>query len=261
MTERLELGPCVLYLGDCLEILPGLADGSVDAVVADPPYSSGGFTRGDRAQDPATKYVRTGVEIIRDSFGGDNRDGRSWCYWMALWLSECHRIVRPSGYALTFSDWRQLALASDSLQAGGFVWRGIVPWDKTEAARAPNTGYFRHQCEFVVWGTRGVSAPSTWGGPWPGYIRQGVRLSDKHHITGKPTAVLQTLVQCVPPGGVVLDPFMGSGTAGVACVRMGRRFIGIERERAYFDVAVERITAELEQPVLVPAVMGASAAV
>lgn len=251
--RREVLGPCTVFLGDCLQVLPAIAEESVDAVIADPPYSSGGFTRGDRVGDPVAKYVQTGVEVVRASFGGDNRDGRSWCYWMALWLSECHRIVRPSGYALTFCDWRQLPLATDALQSGGFVWRGIVPWDKTEAARPPHTGYFRHQCEYVVWGTRGVSAPSSWGGPWPGYVRQVVLQADKHHLTGKPTALLQALVACAPPAGLVVDPFMGSGTTGVACIRMGRRFIGIEHDPAHFATACRRIEAELERPVLLAA--------
>jgi hypothetical protein len=55
---------------------------------------------------------------------------------------------------MCFTDWRQLPMLTDVLQAGGFVWRGVMPWDKTESSRAPHTGYFRHQCEYVVWGPR-----------------------------------------------------------------------------------------------------------
>ena len=238
-----------LHCGDCLEMLRSIPSGSVDAVITDPPYSSGGFTRSDRTADPAAKYVSTGVEIIRESFTGDNRDGRSWCYWMALWLSECHRIVKPSGYALIFCDWRQLPLASDALQAGGFVWRGVVSWDKGEAARAPHTGYFRHQCEYVVWGTKGVSVPAAHGGPFPGSLRYPVLQADKHHMTGKPTDLMRQLVQCVPSGSVVLDPFMGSGTTGVACVLEGRNFIGGELGAHYFAIAQRRI-ANAQPPLL-----------
>ena len=243
-----DVNDVTLIQGDCLEILRSLPDASIDAMIADPPYSSGGFTRSDRTADPASKYVQTGAEIIRGSFSGDNRDGRSWCYWMALWLSECARIVKPSGYALTFCDWRQLPLASDALQAGGFVWRGVVVWDKGEGARAPHTGYFRHQSEYVVWGTLGVSVAADWGGPWPGYIAHPVLQSDKHHMTGKPTGVMEKLVQCVRPGGTALDPFMGSGTTGVACVRTGRRFIGIEIDPGYFAIAQRRIAEAQLQP-------------
>jgi site-specific DNA-methyltransferase (adenine-specific) len=134
-----------LYLGDCIRVLETLADASADAFITDPPYSSGGLFRSDRAATPAAKYVQHGVRVLRPSFSGDNRDGRSWATWCTIWLSECRRIVKPAGYALMFSDWRQLPLASDAFQWGGFVWRGLIAWDKTEAARAPHTGYFRHQ--------------------------------------------------------------------------------------------------------------------
>lgn len=236
MTEAVTL-----YHGDCLDIMRALPSGIVDAVITDPPYSSGGFTRSDRNADPHNKYVQGGTEIIRASFSGDNRDGRSWCYWMALWLSEAFRVLKTGGYAMTFCDWRQLPLASDALQSGGFVWRGLLAWDKTEGARAPHTGYFRHQCEYVVWGTKGPCNPSPHGGPWPGYFRQATLQADKHHLTGKPTPVVRELVKAVPPGGLVLDPFMGSGTTGVACVQIGRRFIGIELDAGYFDITRHRI--------------------
>ena len=136
-----------------------------------------------------------------------------------------------------FSDWRQLPQASDALQSGGFVWRGLVAWDKTGAARSPHTGYFRHQCEYVLWGTKGKCLKAPGRGPWPGCYREPVRQSDKHHLNGKPTQLMRDLVQCVPPDGLILDPFMGSGTTGVAALHEGRRFIGIEQDPGYFEVA------------------------
>ncbi len=230
-----------LYNGEALGLLRAVPSDSIDAVITDPPYSSGGATRSDRNQPVAAKYVHGGVKVERCGFSGDNRDVRSWLYWCALWISECLRITKPSGYFLMFSDWRQIALAMDAIQIGGFVLRGIVPWDKTEGSRGPHTGYFRHQCEYVVWGTRGPSAPASWGGPWPGYIRCAVRQSDKHHITGKPTPVMKQLVQCCPPGGVVLDPFAGSGTTLVAASSEGRRAIGFEQSAEYCGVVDDRL--------------------
>ena len=121
-----------LYHGEALAVLASLPTGSVDAVVADPPYSSGGMMRGDRAQATVAKYV-TSQNTRRDellNFSGDSRDQRSYAYWSALWLSEAHRVTAPGGVCLTFSDWRQLPATTDSIQAGGWVWRGIVPWSK-----------------------------------------------------------------------------------------------------------------------------------
>lgn len=228
-----------LFHGDCLDVLKRLPAGSVDAVVTDPPYSSGGMFRGDRTQRTDSKYTLTQSAGRRPDFTGDNRDQRSWGFWCALWLGECLRVVKPSGYCLMFSDWRQLPTATDTFQAGGWIWRGVIGWDKTTAARPPNTGYFRHQCEYIVWGTKGVSAAN--GGPWPGCFRFGVKQADKHHQTGKPTDLMAELVKV---GDTILDPFMGSGTTGVACARTGRRFIGIELDAHWFQVAKDRIAAE-----------------
>lgn len=113
------------------------------------------------------------------------------------------------------------------LQAGGFVWRGLVVWDKTEACR-PAMGRFAAQCEYIAWGRAGPSQDREDVGCLWGVIREPVRVADKHHITGKPTAVMQQLVRVCPPDGTVLDPFAGSGTTGVAALLKGRRFVGIE---------------------------------
>jgi site-specific DNA-methyltransferase (adenine-specific) len=236
-----------LYQGDCLEVMRRLPAASVDAVVTDPPYSSGGMFRSDRVAPPADKYQNGGTAVQYPTFGGDNRDQRSWTYWCYWWLTECLRLTRPGGYILTFSDWRQLPTVTDAIQIAGWVWRGIIVWDKTEAARAPHTGYFRHQCEYIVWGSRGPIAKANGRGPFPGCIRTPIRPAEKRHVTGKPVDLMRQVLACVPPGGVVLDPFMGSGTTGVAAKELGLDFIGIENEPQYVQVAQERISGSLNR--------------
>lgn len=136
-------------------------------------------------------------------------------------------------------------MATDAIQFAGAVWRGVIAWDKTEGSRAPHTGYFRHQAEYLVWGTKGSCARQPGRGPFPGAFRVPVKQSDKHHITGKPTALMTSLVEVVPEGSTVLDPFMGSGTTGVACRNTGRNFIGIEASEAYYKIAKQRIQGTL----------------
>lgn len=233
-----------LYQGDALRVLETLETGSVDALITDPPYSSGGMMRGDRMATTNDKYVNSETFIRRDDFTGDNRDQRGFEYWCLWWMGECWRVVKDGGVVAIFSDWRQLPTVTDLIQAAGFVWRGIVVWDKTEAAR-PQPGRFRNQAEFVVWGSRGPS-PLV-GDPLPGVIRCVVRQADKYHVTGKPLTVMQALVKVCPVGGVVLDPFMGSGTTGVAAVMEGRRFVGVELSAGYYEVAKGRINAALAQ--------------
>lgn len=232
-----------LHRGDCLKILRTLPDASVDAVIADPPYSSGGTTAAARSAPTGSKYVRSESRHLFDDFDGDSRDQRSWTYWCSLWVSECYRIARPSAYFLTFTDWRQLPATSDALQAGGFTWRGVVAWDKTEGARAPHTGYFRHQCEYLVWGTKGPVPRGDGRGPFPGCFRFPVKQSDKHHQVGKPTELMRRVVRCVRPGGVILDPFSGSATTGEAALAEGYRYIGVESHAGYYDVGRNRLEA------------------
>jgi site-specific DNA-methyltransferase (adenine-specific) len=230
-----------LYHAEALATLAELRPGCAAAVITDPPYSSGGLTRSDRTGNPRNKYQQHGVKLYRHSFTGDGRDNRGWAYWAALWLGRCLELVKEHGYAITFSDWRQLPTATDTLQAAGWIFRGIVPWNKGAGARAPHTGYFRHQCEFVAWGTRGVSKPAQHGGPWPGCYEYPVKPSDKHHMTGKPTPLLCQLVQCVPKGATILDPFAGSGTTLLAAYLEGRQAIGIEQEAHHCQTTINRL--------------------
>lgn len=247
MIQSRTIGPATLYLGDALQVLQELQE-PVDGLVTDPPYSSGGLVRGDRMQSPVSKYIQGGPAqqaAHNVHFSGDNRDARSWAFWVSHWMTLALARVRPGGYAMVFTDWRQLPSLTDAFQAGGFVWRGLIPWDKTDSARAPHKGYFRHQCEYVVWGTNGPLSPATHGGPWPGMVRERVNPREKHHLTGKPIGVMDSLVQAIQPGGLVLDPFMGSGSTGVAAIRRGQRFIGVEQSPHYFEVACNRVEHEL----------------
>jgi site-specific DNA-methyltransferase (adenine-specific) len=235
--------------GEALAVLRMLPSDSVDAVITDPPYSSGGQFRGDRMANTNDKYVQVGTQIDRPDFDGDNRDQRAYAYWSTLWLSECLRIAKPGSPVCLFTDWRQLPTTTDMLQSGGWIWRGIAPWDKTEGCR-PTMGRFASQCEYVVWGSRGPMSERTEVGCLPGVFRCYLKQSDKHHVTGKPTEVMRAVNRICVPGGVILDPFCGSGTTGVAAVRDGYGFIGIEQKRAYADISRERINNAVAQPSL-----------
>ena len=149
-----------LYEGDALAVLAQLPTGSVDALITDPPYSSGGMFRSDRTNDPTAKYVNSTntQKLSVETFSGDNRDQRGYHYWAALWLAECLRITRPGGVAMLFTNWRQLPTTTDALQSGGWMWRGIIPWHK--GTSHPDPGRFQAHCEYIVWDQPG-RCPST----------------------------------------------------------------------------------------------------
>lgn len=178
-----------LIRGDALAVLRDLPDASVDAVITDPPYSSGGMVRGDRAvAGTHRKYVGDAV-TLRPEFGGDSRDQRGYEYWCALWLGECHRVTRPGGVCLLFTDWRQLPATTDAIQSGGWVWRGIVPWYKPNTR--PQVGRFTAQCEYVIWASQGAMPVDYAAGTFPGFY-QADPCRDKetrHPEAARPDAV------------------------------------------------------------------------
>lgn len=234
--------------GEALEVLRGMPSESVDAVITDPPYSSGGGSLSDKQRTPDEKYTRHAYMGRFPNFSGDNRDQRSYFAWATLWADQCLRVLKTGGYFLTFTDWRQLPLMTDVVQVAGVCWRGVVAWDKGLGARAPHKGYFRHQCEYVVWGSKGPVPKAAHDGPYAGCIHAPVIQRDKFHLTGKPTALMRELVRPVVPGGLILDPFAGSGSTGVAALASGRRFIGVERELAYVDIARARLEQAAADP-------------
>jgi len=246
VTERVDIfgdGRAVIYQGDCLEILPTLAPGSVNAVVTDPPYNSGGLFRSDRVRTTRDKYQHTDTARLHANFSGDNRDQRSFLAWAMVWLGMSQQLAAPAAMLAMFSDWRQLPLATDAVQGGGWIWRGIIPWNKTESAR-PQRGWFRSQCEYIITATNGTlgkeqdrEAAMCLAGMWS----EPIKASEKVHSTEKPLDLMKWLCGPVRSGGLILDPFMGSGTTGVAAVQLGRKFIGIEIDPGYFKIAHRRI--------------------
>lgn len=235
----LHSGSVSLYQGDALNILATLENNSVDTVLTDPPYSSGGVTLGARQTEPAHKYQASGTKHQYPPMLGDAKDQRSWSMWCVLWLGECWRIARDGAPLLVFTDWRQLPTLTDAVQAAGWSWRGIVAWDKRSAR--PQTGKFRQQCEYIIFATKGPFVPQT-RACLPGVFSYPVIPAQKMHLTSKPVPLIEDLLAVTSPQATVLDPFMGGGSVGEACLRTGRKYIGIELSREYYDICRNRLT-------------------
>lgn len=235
-----------IYHGEALNTLNALPASDIAAVIADPPYSSGGMFRSDRAVEPGVKYsgfgydesgVRKGTANAYGSFSGDSRDQRSYFAWSTLWLSAAWRIAKPTAQVFVFTDWRQLPVTTDAVQSGGWTWRGVLVWDK--GVGRPMKGRFRNHLEYVVWGSHGAMPeavdvyPST-------LLRHAPPGTERVHVTQKPESLLRELLS-VAPAGSVLDPFMGSGTTLRAAKDLNRAAIGIEIEGRYCELAVDRM--------------------
>lgn len=230
-----DLQPWCLIEADNAEVLPKLAAKSVHHVITDPPYEAEAHTKQRRV-----KRGGGAMETEALSFEPLTEEARSWAATDAVRLAQRWIVVFCQVEAAT--RW------SLSLNQGGAVTKRIGVWVKPDAmpqftGDRPGMGY-----ESIVFAhAKGRSR-------WNGGGRVGVFTHNKntpggahHHETQKPLPLMMELVSLfTDPGDIVLDPFAGSGTTGVACIRLGRRFIGIERDPKYAAVARERLEAEAQ---------------
>lgn len=230
-----------IFHGDSLEVLPALYDAGevIGAIATDPPYSSGGAFRGDRAQATSSKYVTSGVQSVRPEFEGDTRDQHAFLVWSTLWLLAARKLAAQGSLVMTFSDWRQVPTLTDAVQCAGWIWRGLAPWSKKFGR--PRKGGFSNACEFLIWGTNG---PLDEHEAYPAGICEmsADGVEEREHIAQKPEALMAWTLAPVRPGRVVLDPFMGTGTTLVAAKRRGLAAIGIDVMESNCEIAARRLS-------------------
>lgn len=226
-----------LYHADCFDMLHDLS--GIGAVITDPPYSSGGAFRGDRAMSTTSKYVRTSTAAYMPEFGGDNRDQRSFLAWSSLWLNAARRASDPGAVLVSFIDWRNLPVMTDAVQAGGWTWRNIGTWWKPGVRN--QKGRFSASAEYIVYATNGPAPQGVETSPANVLSCKNDR--ERGHIAQKPENVMLWTLQVVPPSSLVLDPFAGSGSTLVAARRAGHTAIGIEVDERYCEIAAKRLEA------------------
>lgn len=222
-----------LYLGDCRAIVPTLSPSNL--VLTDPPYrvTSGGF--GDQEGGFGG--------WIKDSY--DNKGAIVSCDidW-AEWLALMPAALVDNAHLYVFSNDRNLPTLWAAAEAAGFKFHRLLTWDKRAAL--PNRWY-QQTCEFVWFGRQGKAFMI--GDPSSKALQSIFQRDESEHPTEKPVSLCRMYIEnSTSPGDVVLDPFMGSGTTGVAAIRSGRKFVGIELSEKWFEVACERVRKALQQP-------------
>jgi DNA modification methylase len=235
------IGDCELYLGDCLEVMPLV--GRVDAVVTDPPYEAvmqnkwAVLSEQDRGSKEQKKFARHGalkfdaIDDVRDDVA------KAMCEVCEGWL-------------IAFCMAEGVRAWRDSIEAQGVRYKRAMVWVKPDAmpqfnGQGPSVG---HEMLVSAWCGKGHSRWN--GGGKPGtFIYNKNTPGGAEHPTQKPLPLMQDLVSLFSNHQqLVLDPFIGSGTTGVACVKLGRKFIGIELNEQYFDIACSRIEKAYAQP-------------
>lgn len=233
-----------LYNGDCLQGMATIAEGSAGLVITDPPYNLGLFMQKRNA----------GVFRMRKnhfiSSGWDDLGYEEWDVKMRAFLRESFRVLRPNGSMIIFMSLMKLESLIAAAQAAGFYYKTVGIWHKTNPIPRNMKLTFVNSTEAWVYFVK--------GGPSGVFNNQGKLIHDFFessltpasekrfggHPTQKPLKLVSHFVGLLSnPDDLVVDPFMGSGTSGVACRNLGRKFFGIELEKNYVEVAAKRLGA------------------
>lgn len=240
MTTEI-IGDATLHLGDCIDLIPSLP--RVDAVITDPPYCSGSVSESSRT---ASKGQGLRSETLQRLgwFVGDNMGTAGLVFLLRSMAFRALDILNPEGSLLVFCDWRMAPNLAPAIESSGMRYQNMVVWDKGSMGLGMG---FRGQHEIILHFTAGAPKYHDLG---TSNVVKATRVGagDREHQTQKPIDLMQRLLRVVcPRGGTVFDPFMGSGSTGVAALAEGMKFIGIERDADHFQTASERIEMAIAQ--------------
>ena len=253
---KIDLPLDTIIRDDCIAAMARLPDASIDMIFADPPYN-----------------LQLGGDLFRPEGGKVDAVDDEWDKFASLaaydaftaqWLIEARRILKPNGTLWVIGSYHNIFRVGAKLQDLGYwilndiVWRKANPMPNFRGTR------FTNAHETLIWASRSdesrytfnyramktlndeLQMRSDWSLPICGGSERIKKGGSKAHPTQKPEALLyRVLLAATNPGDVVLDPFFGTGTTGAVAKRLGRHFIGIERDPGYVEVAEERIAAAL----------------
>lgn len=231
--------------GDAIEAVEGLEDGSIDAIVTDPPYCAGAISEARRTRGSG-QGLRSETLRRFGWFTGDNM-GTAGLAWILRSLAvQATRVVKNTGSMIVFCDWRMLAALQPAIESAGLRYQGLIVWDKGSMGLGNG---FRCQHELAMHFTFG--SPEYHAADVPNVItvRRPSKV-DRLHQAEKPLELMVDLVRVVsPPGGRVLDPFAGSGSTVEACIKSGRGCVAVERDPEHV-ATIRRRVAEARTPLL-----------
>lgn len=253
-SHSLAGGAARVYVGDCVEVLPSLGlEGAVDCIVADPPYflSAGGIScKGGRQ-----------VPVDKGAWDRPVSPEQTHAFHLA-WLAACQPLLAPHGTLFVSGTLHSIYSIGYAMEELGYKLLNDITWEKPNPPPNLSCRRFVHATETVLWAAPGPSSRHRFhydrmrdlnGGKqmksvWRIGAAPRSERAEGAHPTQKPLALVERmLLATTDEGSLVLDPFLGSGTTAVAAVRLGRRCVGVERDRAYARLAAARIRAPLLQ--------------
>ena len=231
---------------DCLQILPFIPDNSIDMIFADPPYflSNGGMT------------CHAGKRVSVNKGDWDKSKGIEETHkFNSEWLKKCQNVLTDNGTIWVSGTSHVIYSVGFAMQQLGFKILNDIAWDKVNPPPNLSCRYFTHATETILWAAksrkskhyfnyglmRQINHNKQMKSIWPIMAPRSDEKIFGKHPTQKPMALLERIILAsTKEGDVVLDPFNGSGTAGLAAYKLKRKYIGIEREKEYLDLTIKR---------------------
>ena len=229
IKNAVTLGNATLYCGDCFTILPNLAQHSIAAMITDPPYLFGLASH---------QTLRSTATTRREPINVRFSDALNYAVFYTQLLTCVDKVLLPDGATWLFTNWRGLPVLMKGVIDAKHGIESLLVWDKVHFGAGGQVG-LRPRYELCALIPRGKfslpnrSLPDIW-------THKRCTTQNRYHPAQKPDALMDALVQ-ETPGDSVLDPFMGSGSTGVATVKQGKHFVGCEVNPDYFNVACQRI--------------------
>ena len=221
-----------LYNDDCIKKFATMPRNKVDAIITDPPYNI--------SRDNNFKTMnRAGID-----FGEWDKD-----FDLTDWIKYCEPVLKKGGNIVIFNDWKNMSYIVEELEKNNFEIKYLIRWKKTNPMPRNRDRRFITDYEVAVWAVKK-------GGKWTfnrlseTYERPEIVCGvtskkekiDGGHPTQKPVEVMEWLIKRLSnENDIILDPFMGSGSTGVACKNTNRKFIGIELDKDYYNMAIKRL--------------------
>lgn len=268
--------------GDCLKVLPKIPDGSIDLVLTDPPYMISSSVKIRRQRNPlkfdskskmaaglrARQWIRKNEGRTEWKFKGKDIEYEfgSWDIFETMtdylkfteeWFKECIRVLRKGGHVITFCDKHKITYLVHWAEKLGVKTRQPLFWVKSNPVPQARKVAFMSAIEMCYWGTKETTGRefATFNyelGQHPDYVKEPICSGNERrqfgfHPTQKPLKVIEWILSYLSKkDDIVLDPFLGSGTTAIACKRLKRNFIGIEKEPKYVKMSRERIKGQSE---------------
>ena len=224
---------CKLINGDCLNVLKNIPDNSIDLIVTDPPYKT--ITGGNK----------NGINSIRPK-GMLSGNRKLFAYQNTIqpndWMPLIYSVLKPNTHAYIFTNALNMEIMLTESRKAGFQLHNILVWEKNNCTPSQ---YYMKNCEYVLLLRKGKAKWINNIGDSKTVHQFNNIIGSKLHPTEKPIDLLKFYINNSSTiNDIVLDPFMGSGTTGVAALKNNRNFIGIELDKQYYDIAVKRINNE-----------------